>query len=320
MSDSDTQSSGAAGASGSPDGGWLARLREAFGFKTTASLRRNLEEVLDQEDALDAAFSPEERKLIRNILDLRETRVDDVMVQRADILAVEVDITLAELINAFENSGHSRMPVYRETLDDPVGMVHIKDLMTHLTLEARSGRGDPDAPLDFSTVDLSRQLSDVQLIRKVLYVPPSMPAAVLLSKMQANRIQMALVIDEYGGTDGIVSIEDIVETIVGEIEDEHDEENGPQIRAVSPGIFIADARADLEQVHEVLGEAFVIDDDYDEDVDTLGGLLASMLGRIPARGEIVTPDALPGWEIEVLDADTHRLKSVRMVQIRTEGS
>lgn len=326
MSDSDSQSLGgqsigAAGPGGtaadSGTGGgssWLARLREAFGFKTSATLRQNLEEALSQEDALDAAFSPEERTLIRNILRLRETRVADVMVPRADIAAVDADTTLSELLELFEASGHSRMPVYRETLDDAVGMVHIKDLITHITGKARIDGAAEDAEerLDAGKVDLGITLDAAKLVRTVLFVPPSMPATDLLQKMQATHIQMALVIDEYGGTDGLVSIEDIVETIVGEIDDEHDDEDGPLVKVLQAGVFLADARADLDEVRAVIGPSFSFAD-YDEDVDTLGGLLFAALGRIPARGEVITSDDLPGWEVEVLDADPRRIKTVRLV-------
>lgn len=324
MSDSDSQSSTAAtsGAVISPDAGgvpssWLDRLREAFGFKPSATLRQNLEQALSQEDALDAAFSPEERTLIRNILRLRETRVDDVMVPRADIDAVDVETSLADLIQLFENSGHSRMPVYRETLDDAIGMIHIKDLMAFIT--ARAARPAPvemedeTAILDLSAVDLSRTLADTELVRPVLFVPPSMPATDLLARMQAKRIQIALVIDEYGGTDGLVSMEDLVETIVGEIDDEHDVAEGPPVRAVAPGVFVADARADLAEVATALGPAFDPAALEEEDVETLGGLIFSVLGRIPARGEILTVAELPDLEIEVLDADPRRIKTVRIV-------
>ncbi len=324
MSDSDSQSTGSqttavvAQSSASADSGtgtsWLARLREAFGFNTSATLRQNLEAALSQEDALDAAFSPEERTLIRNILRLRETRVADVMVPRADIAAVDADTTLSELLELFEASGHSRMPVYRETLDDAIGMVHIKDLITHITGKARidGAAADAEERLDVGKVDLGITLDAAKLVRAVLFVPPSMPATDLLQKMQATHIQMALVIDEYGGTDGIVSIEDVVETIVGEIDDEHDDEDGPLVRTVQDGVYLADARADLDEVRAVIGPSFSFAD-YDEDVDTLGGLLFAALGRIPARGEVIVSDDLPGWEVEVLDADPRRIKTVRLV-------
>ncbi len=324
MSDSDSQSSTAAvpGVVVSPDAGgvppsWLGRLREAFGFKPSATLRQNLEEALSQEDALDAAFSPEERTLIRNILRLRETRVDDVMVPRADIDAVDVETELSDLVHLFESSGHSRMPVYRETLDDAIGMVHIKDLMAYITQRAtRPAPPEVDgetAVLDLGAVDLTKTLAETELVRSVLFVPPSMPATDLLARMQAKRTQMALVIDEYGGTDGLVSIEDLVETIVGEIDDEHDVAEGPPVRAIAPGVFIADSRADLDEVAAAVGPAFDTAVLEDEDVETLGGLIFSLLGRIPTRGEIVTVETLPDLEIEVLDADPRRIKTVRIV-------
>jgi CBS domain containing-hemolysin-like protein len=325
MSDSDAQSSSAAGAGYAfqgdpvrpqPEQGWLTRIREALGFKTPATLREDLEEALSQEDALDAAFSPEERAMIRNILRLRETRVDDVMVPRADIDAVETATTLSGLLSAFEASGHSRMPVYRETLDDPLGMVHIKDLMTHIVRRAAgpdAGAGDPARGYDLGAVDLGMTLEKSDLIRPVLFVPPSMPATDLLAKMQASHIQMALVIDEYGGTDGLVSIEDVVETIVGEIDDEHDEDDGPMIQSPAPGVFIADARSDLDDVIAAVGPGFAVGE-YDEEVDTLGGLLFALLGRIPARGEVLTFGDLPDWEFEVLDADPRRIRKVRLIR------
>lgn len=332
MSDTDAPSSAAAtsapvgqtDAGGAPlaPGSWLDRLREAFGFRTSPTLRQNLEHALSQEDALDAAFSPEERAMIRNILRLRETRVDDVMVPRADIDSVNEDIRLADLLLKFETIGHSRMPVYRENLDDAIGMIHIKDLVAYVTTRARrSVPGDDGETVDtveLGSVDLSRKLSETELVRPVLFVPPSMPATDLLAKMQQSHIQMALVIDEYGGTDGLVSIEDLVETIVGEIDDEHDEEDGPLISVSAPGIFVADARADVDEVIAAVGPAFRVDD-YDEDVDTLGGLLSALLQRIPSRGEVVAADELPGFEIEVLDADQFRIKKVRIVDLAARG-
>ena len=258
------------------------------------------------------------------------------MVPRADIDSVEVDTTLAELLTAFEASGHSRMPVYRETLDDAIGMVHIKDLMAYMTTRARPpaetpvagngaagetaaeerprDRGAEPVVLDVGSVDLQLTLAQSGLVRPVLFVPPSMPATDLLAKMQATHIQMALVIDEYGGTDGLVSIEDVVETIVGEIDDEHDEDDAPMVVSTAPGVFVADARADLEEVIEAVGPTFDVGN-YDDEVDTLGGFLFAILGRIPARGEVVTASELPGFEIEVLDADPRRIKKVRIVEL-----
>jgi CBS domain containing-hemolysin-like protein len=254
-----------------------------------------------------SGFSREERAMLGNILRLREIRVDDIMVPRADIEAVDISLTLGELLARFRDSGHSRMPVFRDSLDDPVGLVHIKDLMGYF-IEAAGGSGAP-AEFDFARVDLSKKLSETSLVRNILFVPPSMPVAVLLPNMQASRMQMALVIDEYGGTDGLVSIEDAVEMIVGEISDESDEDTGPMIVPDGKGGFFADARAELSQVVGVIGEDFA-KSESGEDVDTLGGLVFELTGRIPVRGELIAGPG--GYEFEILDADPRRIKRLRI--------
>lgn len=287
---------------------WFDRLRAAVGLKNL-SFRRELEEALESEDD-DGGFSAEERALLHNILELREVRVEDIMVPRADVEAIEMNQSVGDLIRRFRKSGHSRMPVYRESLDEPVGMVHIKDLVRYL---ARGGVAeadeiaDSDDAVDLSAIDLSASIAEAALVRDVLFVPPSMPVATLLSTMQTSRTQMALVIDEYGGTDGLVSMENAVETIVGEIEDEHDEDE-PEIVAEGDGVFIADARASLDDVSEAIGAELSADDD--DDIDTIGGLVFRTLGRIPATGERVT--LAEGPEIEVLDANTRRIRRVRI--------
>jgi CBS domain containing-hemolysin-like protein len=261
--------------------------------------------------------------MLANILRLREVRVDDVMVPRADIEAVEIGIALGELLAGFRRSGHSRMPVYRESLDDPVGLVHIKDLMVHVaeaaSVAAPSGAGGSTAPsetLDLTRVDLTRSLADTSLVRSILFVPPSMPVATLLASMQASRMQMALVIDEYGGTDGLVSLEDAVEMIVGDIEDETDEDTGPMIVPDGNGGFLADARADLAELAAAIGEPIGIGDDG-EDIDTVGGLVFGLIGRIPVRGELIATPG--GYEFEILDADPRRIKRLRITRRRAPG-
>ncbi len=184
---------------------WLDRVRAAIGLKGPKSIRTDLAAALAS-DEITASFTPEERAMLANILRLREMRVEDVMVPRADIDAVDVTTPLSELLVTFRESGHSRMPVYRDNLDDPIGMVHIKDLMGYVT--EKGGERRSNGGLAFRDIDLSRPLSEAGLVRNVLFVPPSMPVAVLLANMQASRMQMALVIDEYGGTDGLVSLED----------------------------------------------------------------------------------------------------------------
>ena len=299
---------------------WFDRLRAAVGLKS-GNLRQDLAAALAAPEDAGADFTPEERAMLANILRLRDVRVDDIMVPRADIEAVEIDAPLGELLVTFLKSGHSRMPVFRETLDDPVGLVHIKDLMAHIAGAAGapapvnsdgtavSGGGEATAKLDLGSVDLAKTLATAGVVRNILFVPPSMPVATLLANMQAARMQMALVIDEYGGTDGLVSLEDAVEMVVGEIEDEHDDDVGPMIVPDKDGGFLADARADLEEVAQVVGTDFAAGEEG-EDVDTIGGLVFALVGRIPVRGELVS--APGGYEFEILDADPRRIKRLRI--------
>jgi CBS domain containing-hemolysin-like protein len=296
--------------------GWLLRaIRTLFGWKA-GSVRDDLQVVLDATTPDDTGFSTVERTMLRNILGLHERRIADVMVHRADIIAVKRDIPLGELMDRFESAGHSRLVVYNETLDDPVGIVHIRDLLAFMTARARvSGvtktkRKKPlPAGLDLRTVDLALPLEEARIIRKLLYVPPSMRAIDLLAQMQATRIHLALVVDEYGGSDGLVSLEDIVEQIVGEIDDEHDSDEPPSIVRLPDNAFIADARASLDDVRTVIGEDFVTGE-AGEEVETLGGYLVSFVGRLPVRGEVISG---PGhYEIEVLDADPRRVKRLRI--------
>jgi CBS domain containing-hemolysin-like protein len=281
---------------------WLDRLRQAVGLKGPGSLRDEIETALNDSQA-ETDFSAEERLMLRNILGLREVRVDDVMIPRADILALDVAMTLGGAVEAFREAGHSRMPVYRESLDDPIGMVHIKDLMDYVT-----GQAMTDGGLDLARVDLSIGLADTHVVREVLFVPPSMPAATLLTTMQTRRVQMAVVIDEYGGTDGLVSLEDVVEIVFGEIEDEHDDD-APMIVAEPDGSFLADARADLDDLEATLGTRLDLGSEH-EDVDTLGGLVFTLLGRIPAVGERI--EVPGGLEFEILDSDPRRVKHLRV--------
>ncbi|MFD1329980.1 hemolysin family protein [Mycoplana ramosa] len=340
---------GEAGASEQDDGGstprpepqarparsFWARATRFFRNQDASTLRHDLAEALKTSDpADDAAFSPEERAMLHNILRFREVRVEDVMVPRADIEAVEQDVTIGELMVIFEESGHSRMPVYCDSLDDPRGMVHIRDLLAYVTKQARNKRrtgakngaaapvalaaaGEkpvkaPKAQFDLARIDLNKTVLEAGIIRPVLFVPPSMLASDLMGRMQAARTQMALVIDEYGGTDGLASLEDIVEMVVGNIEDEHDDDQA-MITPVSDDVFIADARAELEELAETIGSDFDIREQL-EDADTLGGLIFNSLGRIPVRGQVV--QALPGFEFHVLDADPRRVKRVRITRKR----
>jgi CBS domain containing-hemolysin-like protein len=295
---------------------FFARLARAlFGWKNGPT-RADIEVVLDAAGPGEAGVSPEERTMIRNILALRGRRIEDVMVPRGDIIAVQQDITIGELVKVFEKAGHSRLVAYGDTLDDPAGMVHIRDLIAFMTARAAV---DPDKPsrrkkqraagLDLGAIDLTMPLSSTKIMREILFVPPSMPALDLLEKMQATRIHLALVVDEYGGTDGLVSMEDIVEQIVGDIADEHDEDELPSVVGQLDGSFVADARASLSDVTAAVGVAFDVGDAADA-VDTLGGYLMTQVGRLPLRGELVPGPA--GFEIEVLDSDPRRIKKVRI--------
>ena len=296
----------------------LARLLRALRLKS-GTAREELEEVLEEGAGDATGFSPEEQALLKNILDLRERRIEDVMLPRADIIAVQQDISLGDLVKVFENAGHSRLVVYNDSLDDPAGMVHIRDLIAFMTThaavkpEVNAMRKKPlPAGLDLKKVDLSLPLSSTGITRTLLFVPPSMPAINLLAKMQLTRIHLALVIDEYGGTDGLVSMEDIVELIVGDIADEHDVEEAPLVVRQADGSFIADARASLEDVIAAVGPEFDPGEAADE-VDTLSGYVVTLAGRVPSRGEVV-PGPAP-FEIEVLDADPRRVKKVRIYNI-----
>jgi CBS domain containing-hemolysin-like protein len=292
------------------------RVLGLFRQRNGTSLREEIAGALAETTSDAESFSPGERAMLNNILRLREVRVEDVMVPRADIEAVEITTTLGDLLGLFEQSGHSRMPVYSETLDDPRGMVHIRDVLAHITKVARvkKGRTSRKTPattlLDLAQVDLRRTIGDLNLIRPVLFVPPSMLASDLMGRMQTTRTQMALVIDEYGGTDGLASLEDIVEMVVGDIEDEHDEDE-PLITQTGEGVFVVDGKAEIDEVAKMIGEDFTAGE-HGEYVDTIGGMIFNTLGRVPARGEVV--QAIPGFEFHVLDADPRRVKRVRIVQ------
>ena len=296
--------------------GFFVRLARAlFGWKTGPT-RADIEVVLEAALPGETGVSPTERTMLQNILALRERRIDDVMVPRADIVAVHQDIPLGELLKMFQIAAHSRLVVYNDTLDDPTGLVHIRDLIAFMMAQATVSSGKPTkrkkalpAGLDLKAIDLSLPLSAIRIVREILFVPPSMPALDLLAKMQASRIHLALVVDEYGGTDGIVSMEDIVEQIVGEIADEHDEDTAPTVMRQPDGTFLADARASLEDVSVAVGPEFDVSEAA-KDVDTLGGLLMAQVGRLPLRGELVPGPT--GFELEVLDADARRIKKIKI--------
>ena len=303
--------------------GWLARvMRILFGWKGAAT-RADFELVLTAEQP-ESGFSPAEAAMLKNILGLRECRIESVMLPRADIVAVQKDITIGELVMVYAGAGHSRLVVYNDTLDDPVGMVHIRDLVAFMAARAVV---DPAAAskheegrisdLDLVKIDLSMPLTAAKIVREILYAPPSMPALDLLAKMQATRIHLALVIDEYGGSDGLVSIEDLVELIVGDIADEHDEAETAAVTRQNDGSFLATGRASLDDVRAVIGDDFDVGDAAQE-VDTLGGYLVMRAGHVPVRGELVPGPAT--FEAEVLDADPRRVKRVKIYRGKNRRS
>jgi CBS domain containing-hemolysin-like protein len=293
-----------------PREGWLERLMQRFNLRPRDSVRDELEDVL-AEATQAADLSPQERTLLTNALAFHKVRVGDVMVPRADILAVALSATLGEVLAHFRLAGHSRLPIYGASLDEPLGMVHIRDLLDFIASHSETEPAEPGQPAkvaSLATVDLSLTLDAATLHRNVLFVPGSMPAIDLLARMQASRTHMALVIDEYGGTDGLVTIEDLLETVVGDIEDEHDVATKLIVKD-ERGEFIVDARATLDEVSEALGADISAADDLD-DVHTLGGLVVTRAGRVPRRGDVIAGPG--GFEFEVLDADPRRLKRIRI--------
>lgn len=264
------------------------------------SVRETIEELIEEGDGDDNATPMEasERELLRNILDLKGSTVADVMVTRSDIIAVDVGLPFEELIDTLLEAGHSRLPVYKETLDDVIGMVHIKDVF------AASRRGEP-VPVE-------------KLIRKTLFVPPSTTVLDMLAQMRLNRCHLALVVDEYGGIDGLVSIEDLMEEIVGDIEDEHDEEEAaPIVSRDEAGRLMLDSRMPLEDLENQIG-TFLTDEER-EQVDTVGGLIFSLAGEVPTVGAVLThPDS--GFQFEVTESDGRRLQGVVLRNPPSEDS
>lgn len=288
-------------------------------------LREDITDALMTDTEIGAAFTPEERAMLNNILRFREVQVEDIMIPRADIDGLDQDMTIGEAMILFEETGRSRMPVYDETLDNPKGMIHIRDLLSFIGKQARNKRRvgsrqttnaegkvmkSPRANFDLARVDLEKTLAEAGIIRKILFAPPSMLASSLLKTMQAQRTQLALVIDEYGGTDGLVSHEDIVEMVVGDIDDEHDKDE-TMFSRLSADVLVADARAELTELAEAIGHDFDVRE-HIEEIDTLGGLIFFALGRIPVKGEVVR--AVAGFEFHILDADSRRIKGVRIVR------
>ncbi len=275
--------------------GFLNRVRQALRRRQPEhNVRESIAELVQQsaDDSQTNGTVPEldrqERALIANVLRLRGKSADDVMVPRADIVAMPVDVTLEQALDQIRREGHSRLPVYREQLDDIVGMVHIKDLFAYV--------GRPDA------------FNLEALLRLPLMVAPQIPVLDLLLQMRQARMHLALVVDEYGGIDGLLTIEDLVEEIVGDIADEHDEVEGPMIVERPDGALDLDARLSIEDFETRLGQTLT-EDEREADIDTVGGLVFTLAGRVPARGEVISHAS--GLEFRILDADARRIRRLR---------
>ena len=271
---------------------WRGLRDFLFGDDNEATLREEIEEAIESHEGEVPAvgdLSPIERQMLRNLLHFGESTVADIAVPRRDIIAVPVTIGFESLVAAFAEAGHSRLPVYEDSLDTVIGMAHIKDVFTLQVTEA-------EPPADIR-----------ELLRKPLYVPESMGVLDLLAKMRSDRVHLAIVVDEFGGTEGLVTIEDVVEEIVGEIEDEHDEEMPGMLVALDDGIWDADARAELDDVAETVDARLAV---VEEDVDTLGGLATVLAGHVPQVGEIVSHPS--GWRLEVTEGDPRRVSRLRL--------
>jgi len=272
------------------------------GSAAEPSLRESLEEAIDDhvaEPGDDGDLTSVERTMLKNLLHFGEHRVDDVAVPRADIVAFDIADSFADLVELLRDAGHSRVPVYQDSLDTVVGMIHVKDVYAVIA----ETFDDSVSSKPFKSLDVRT------LLRTVLYVPSSMRVLDLLARMRAGRTHMAVVVDEFGGTDGLVTIEDLVEEIVGDIEDEHDEDEAKLLEPIGDNRYEADARLPLAELDETLGQSFA-DDAVGEEVDTLGGMVFMLAGRVPARGEIVAHPS--GWRFEVIDGDPRMVRRLRL--------
>ena len=296
---SDSESPGSSGQPGHdrPFGRLRALLRLIRRPRNGESLRETIDEMIEEPEADDThSLSGHERLLIGNVLKIHDQTAADVMVPRVDIVALDAETPFPEVVKCMVEQGHSRVPVYRETLDDVIGFVHVKDVLGPVA-EHRATKLQP-------------------LLRKVLFVAPSAPILDLLVQMRQARTHIAMVVDEFGGIDGLVTIEDLIEEIVGEIEDEHDEAGRPNLIERGDGSLIADARTPIEVLEEHEGARLRQDGDQEE-VDTLGGLVSSLAGRVPKRGEVIAHPL--GIEFEVLDADPRRIKRLRVRRLPATG-
>ena len=293
--------------------GLWQRLKALLALRT-ASIRDDLEVLLESERGAEGTdFSDAERTILHNVLKLGDMRVDDVMVPRADIVAVDVNEPLGTLLARFLEAGHSRIPVYDDDLDNITGFVHVKDALRRIVEVPPLDDSIEEARVKVVGTGLRTHIGKLEVVRDVLFVPPSMPVGDLLGQMQLKRVHMAIVIDEYGGTDGVVTIEDLLEAVVGDIEDEHDTHDAPLIRKLNSSTYIASARAELAEVRAALGADFDVGELADE-VDTVGGLVFDLAGHVPAPGEVVK--GLRNFEFEILQADGRQVLKLKIKRVK----
>lgn len=290
---------------------FLNRLRHRLAG--SKDLRENLESVIENHAAVSGgpSMAADARSMLGNLLNFQDLRVSDLMVPRADIVGIEEGETLRALLDRFVEANHSRLPVYRDTLDDVMGMIHVKDFLRWMNAKGRTSKSKSVAGISLTATELSSTIKGHHtIIRDVLYVPLSMPASDLLFKMKTSHVHLAVVVDEYGGTDGLVSFEDIVETIVGEISDEHDDdEDDVLIKKQNDTTWIADARLAIATLDDMF-KVDLLPDDQEDEADTLGGLIFEMCGRVPVRGEVIVHAS--GLEFEIVESDLRRVKRVRV--------
>jgi len=290
------------------------KLLRVMGNKNT-DLGQTLDSAIEThaEETGRQALAGDARSMMRNVIGFSDKRVKDLMVPRVNIVAVSESSTMRELLEQFIEANHSRLPIYRDSLDDIAGMVHVKDFLRWMTGKGkkRKGRGTVETGLELPAKELSAMVSQhSSLRREVLFVPPSMPAPDLLLKMKASHIHLAIVVDEYGGTDGIVSLEDLVEQIIGEISDEHDTDDADdELLRVDDKTYVANAQIEIPKLEEVLG-VDLLPQDKEDQADTLAGLVFEMAGRVPTRGEIIRHPS--GLEFEIMESDARRIKRVRI--------
>ena len=256
------------------------------------SLRDSIKDVIDEksnEESQNIDLSSKEKSILSNILSINKLKADDVMIPRASIVAISQDSSFQNIVDTIDKESHSRMPVFRKDLDDVLGMIHIKDIIKF------SGSNHNDFNIK-------------KIMREVLFVPPTMPVMNLLLKMQATKLHMALVIDEHGGTDGLITIEDVIEEIVGEIEDEHDKDDDFNFKKIDSNTFEAKADMTLDDFNHESNLSIV-----EENVDTLGGYIFSKINRVPYAGEVIKVDNT--YQFEIIEADPRKIKKIRIFKI-----